>query len=70
VIGREVVGEDMAGVDAVHTEVVIPLPLFFSGGVLALSIDKGVSLFGGRALSETGLEVGEVHWNETSGGMR
>jgi hypothetical protein len=68
-IGRGAVGEDMARVGAVHAEIVVPSPLFFSGGGLALSIDKGVSLFGGRALSGTSLEGREVHWGETSSGM-
>jgi hypothetical protein len=69
-IGRGAVGEDMARVGAVHTEIVVPSPLFFNAGGLALSIDKGVSLFGCSALSRTGLEGGEIHWSESSNGMR
>jgi hypothetical protein len=69
VIGRGVVGEDMAGVGAVHAEVVVPSSLFFSGGGLGLSIDECVSLFGGRALSGTSLEGGKIHWGETSGSV-
>jgi hypothetical protein len=70
VIGRRAVGEDMVRVCVVHTEIVVPSLLFFSGGGLALFIDKGVSLFGCRALSGTCLESGEVHWGKASSGMR
>jgi hypothetical protein len=68
-IGRGAVGEDMARVGIVHTEIVIHSLLFFGDGGFALSIDKGVSLFGGRALSGIGLEGGAVHWGKTSSGI-
>lgn len=56
----------MARVGIVHSEIVVPPPLFFSGGGLTMSIDKCLSFLGGRVLSGTVFEGGELHCVRTS----